>query len=573
MADLSAFNTAGTDAAGGGLLGGRTRAQCAALLRMRWQMLSHSFRSAQGAFEFGARLVSYLVYCGMGVGLGVGAGAVAYQLAAGNMWQYLPIEFWVVFFIWQTIPVALAAFQEQFDLSFVLRFPVSFSAFYALYLVFSLSDISTVVGGLCSLGILIGIAVVRPDLVFWAAVALLVFGLFNLLLVRLILAWVDRWLAQRRTREIVSALFLLLMLSLQLFNPALYEHEGGKGEHHGGHRMRWMMQHVRPYVGELAEAQQWLPPGLAAREIETAAKGQSMTALGSLGAFGLYLLATGGLLGMCIRADYRGEELSEAPARKEKSVERSGWLLDGSGPIAAVLEKEIRTVMRSMPLLYAIGAPLFMVLIFGSLFRNGGSHHGSHVFALALPMCVGYALLGSSQLVYNNLGTEGYGIQLLFLSPTPVRSVMVAKNLFHGTLFLLVAVFAGVLATVRLGLPDVTMLAATVAWILFALPANLAVGNVLSIIMPHRTNLGRLKKQRVSAASALLSLLMQLVLLGIGGAVFGTAIYLHKMWIAVPVFGVLAVLAIMVWMRILHNSDALANSRRDKLISVLARAE
>jgi hypothetical protein len=66
---------------------------------------------------------------------------------------------------------------------------------------------------------------------------------------------------------------------------------------------------------------------------------------------------------------------------------------------------------------------------------------------------------------------------------------------------------------------------------------------------------------------------MQLVLLGIGGAVFGTAIYLHKMWIAVPVFGVLAVLAIMVWMRILHNSDALANSRRDKLISVLARAE
>ncbi len=573
MADLSAFNAAGVEAAGGGLLGGRTRAQCAALLRMRWHMLSHSFRSAQGAFEFGARLVSYLIYGAMGVGLGVGAGAVAYQLAASNMWQYLPIEFWVVFFIWQMIPVALAAFQEQFDLGFVLRFPVSFSAYYALYLVFSLSDISTVVGGLCGLGIAIGIAIVRPYLLLWVVAALIVFGLFNLLLVRLILAWVDRWLAQRRTREIASALFLLLMLSLQLFNPALYEHNGGPNGPDSRHRIWWVMQHVRPYAGALLEAQQWLPPGLAAREVEQAAKGQTAEALGSLGVFGLYLLATAGLLGVRIRADYRGEELSEAPARKDKSVERSGWLLDGSGPIAAVLEKELRTIMRSMPLLYAIGAPLFMVLIFGSLFRNGGSHHSSHIFVLALPLCVGYALLGSSQMVYNNLGTEGYAIQLLFLSPTPVRRILLAKNLFHGALFLVVAALAGVLATMRLGLPGPTMLAATVAWILFALPANLAVGNILSITMPHRTNLGRLKKQRVSASSALISLTVQLVLLALGGAVFGVALYLHKLWIAVPVFGVLALLAIAVWMRVLHNSDALANSRRDKLISVLARAE
>ncbi|MDE3199681.1 MAG: hypothetical protein KGN79_02075 [Acidobacteriota bacterium] len=568
MADLSALNSAGTEPAGGGLLGARTRAQCASLLRMRWQMQSHAFRTTQGAMEFGARLVSYLVYGAMGLGLGVGAGAVAYQLAAGNMWQFLPIEFWVVFFIWQMIPVALAAFQEQFDLSFVLRFPVSFSAFYALYLVFSLSDISTIVGGLCSLGILTGIAIVRPDLALWVVAALVAFGLFNLLLVRLILAWVDRWLAQRRTREIASVVFLLLLLSLQLFNPALYEH--GRG---GPRRMYWVMHHVQPYAETLITAQQWLPPGLAARAIGTAAKDQPVKALESLSVFGLYLLAVGGLLGVRIRADYRGEELSEAPSRKEKTVEKQGWLLNGSGPIAAVLEKELRTILRSMPLLYAIGAPLFMVLIFGSMLRNGGSTPSGHIFVLALPMCVGYALLGSSQLVYNNLGTEGYGIQLLFLSPTPVRRVMLAKNLFHGVLFLLVAVFAGVLAILRLGWPDGTMLLATAAWILFALPANLAVGNVLSIIMPHRTNLSRLKKQRVSASSALLSLFVQLILLGVGGTVFGIAIYLHKMWIAVPVFTVLAFGAIVVWMRILHNSDAMANSRRDKLISVLARAE
>lgn len=570
MADLSALNASASEAASGGLLSARTRAQCAALMRMRGQMLGHSFRSTQGAFEFAARLVSYLVYGGMGVGLGVGAGAVAYQLASGGMWQFLPIEFWVVFFIWQMIPVALAAFQEQFDLSFVLRFPVSFSTFYALYLVFSLTDISTIVGGLCSLGILIGVAIVRPELAFWVATALVAFGLFNLLVVRLILAWMDRWLAQRRTREIMGALFLMLILGLQLLNPALYEHGRGYG---GQTFMRWAMQHARPYAEAVTAVQQLLPPGLAAREIGAAAKGHPAIALESLGISGLYLLLAGGLLGVRIRADYRGEELSEAPARKDKTVEKSGWLLDGSGPIAAVIEKELRTIFRSMPLLYAIGAPLFMVLIFGSLFRDGGSRHGGHIFVLALPMCVGYALLGSSQLVYNNLGTEGYGIQLLFLSSTPVRRVMLAKNLFHGALFLLVALFAGVLAILRLGWPDATMLAATFAWILFALPANLAVGNVLSIIMPHRTNLSRLKKQRVSASSALISLLVQLVLLGVGGAVFGIAIYVHRMWIAVPAFTVLAAGAIAVWLRVLHNSDAMAHKRRDKLISILARSE
>jgi len=36
--------------------------------------------------------------------------------------------------------VALASFQEQFDLAGMLRFPVSFSSFYLLYVVFGLAD-------------------------------------------------------------------------------------------------------------------------------------------------------------------------------------------------------------------------------------------------------------------------------------------------------------------------------------------------------------------------------------------------------------------------------------------------
>jgi len=60
---------------------------------------------------------------------------------------------------------------------------------------------------MCCLGIWSGIALARPGMAGWTALALAVFAFFNILLVRAIFAWVDRWLAQRRTREIVSALF------------------------------------------------------------------------------------------------------------------------------------------------------------------------------------------------------------------------------------------------------------------------------------------------------------------------------------------------------------------------------
>ena len=116
--------------------------------------------------------------------------------------------------------------QEQFDLGILLRFPVSFSTYYLLYVVFGLADISTILGGLCCLGIWVGVTVARPDLFAWAALGLIGFAAFNVLLVRAIFAWIDRWLTQRKTREIVGALFMVLLLSLQLLNPALHQKPG-----------------------------------------------------------------------------------------------------------------------------------------------------------------------------------------------------------------------------------------------------------------------------------------------------------------------------------------------------------
>ncbi len=176
-------------------------------------------------------------------------------------------------------------------------------------------------------------------------------------------------------------------------------------------------------------------------------------------------------------------------------------------------------------------------------------------------------------MIFNNLGAEGTGIQMLFLSPTPIRKVLLAKNLFHGALFVAVAFLAGVLTTLRLGQPEWTLLAATGAWVLFALPTNLAAGNLLSLTMPYRVNLGRISRQKGSQASALVSMLIQAAVIGAGVAVLTICTFFKERWLAAPCLLVMAGASLAVWMRVLARADSIANRNRDNLIGTLAKTE
>lgn len=553
-------------------LGSLARHQYSAIIWMRYRMLTNSLRSVQGAFEFSAKGVAFIIYSMMGIGLGIGLGSGAYELIKTEHFQYLPALFWTVFLIWQVLPIALASFQEQFDLSGLLRFPMSFGSFYLLSIAFGLVDVPAILGGICCLGIWIGVTLARPALSGWTALILFVYALFNILLGRAVLAWVDKWLAKRRTREIVSALFLLFMLSLQLLNPALHEQRHSRRAHRGAQPESGqnVMDQLPRWTKSLTVIEPWLPPGLAADGVVQAAEEKRLLSV-SLAALIVYILASAAVLGIRLRAEYAGERLSEAPAARRRTEDDSKWLLDGSGPIAAVVEKELRIVPRSMPLLFAMGAPLLTVLVISSVLKN--TNDTGHPFAWAFPLCVCYALLGFTQMIFNNLGSEGTGIQMLFLSPTPMRTVLLAKNLLHGALFCVVAFLAAVFAALRLGWPDSILAATTAAWVLFAVPTNLAAGNLLSITMPYRVNLGRLSRQRGSQASALVSMLIQLLVIGCGVVVVELCSLFGSKWMAVPCLLTLAAISVAVWFRVLAHADSLANRNRENLIATLAKTE
>jgi ABC-2 type transport system permease protein len=541
------------------------RSQYKALASMRWSMFRNSLRTTQGAIELGARTVAFFFYALLGLVIAVGTGGGAYAIAASGKWEILPALFWVLFILWQAVPVTLASFQEHFDLGGLLRFPVSFSAFFLLHLIFGLIDASTIIGGLCCIGVWIGITIARPDLWAWTALGLLVFAAFNVLLVRAISAWIDRWLAQRRTREIVGALFFVGLLSLQLLNPAFRSQRDWRvtAESRAA-GMRW--------VHTANSVQRWLPPGLAASEIERSAGSRPVAAVEAASLLGIYVLAAGGVLGIRLRAEYRGENLNDAPSRKKAERRTRTWLIDGSGPIAAVMEKELRVLTRAMPLLYGLAAPLLMVFGLSGLFIKRGVGP-SHFMSMSLLISLAYAMVGFTQLFYNNLGPEGPGIQMLFLCPTPMRTVMLAKNLFHSFLFFVDAVLVCFVSSLRTGWPAPAALAATAAWLLFALPVHLAAGTAFSLNMPYRMNLGRITRQRGSQASALLSMLILIGVLGIGAGIFALCSFFDRLWMATPVLLSLAGAAIIIWMRVLDNVDTMAYRRRESLVATLARTE
>lgn len=537
------------------------RAQYAAVAAMRWQMLLHSLRTRRGSFELGARILSRGFFALIGLGIGVGLGFGAWQITAHDSPRALAALFWPVLIFWQVVPITIASFQENADLSVFLRFPLNFLSYALFYILFGLFDVGSLVGGIALAGVWIGASIARPDLIGWITAAVALFAVFNIFLTRMIFAWIDRWLAQRRTREILGVIFLSLLFGAQLLNPALYRHMGFA---HDINRVAMMRR-----LQVVEQVQGFLPPGLAANALNSAHDGRPLVAGAELFFLALYAAGAGALLGVRLRAEYRGENLGQAPKRAASAARArsNGSALEGSGPVSAVVEKEIRYLMRSGIMLYGFLAPLVIVF----LFSNGAPGGSGMGFAreYALPFGVAYSFLGLTRFIYNNLGGEGSGVQLYFLSPTPFRDVMLGKNIVHTVIFLVeLALVFGIVAF-RAGLPGPEIMAVTFCWLLFAVPAQLAMGNILSITMAYRMNMTRMSREQGAGSNTLLSMLVQLVVFAVGAAVYIPLKMEGHGGLAAVVLLALAGVSIWFWLRTLANAGRMVASRKETLVTTL----
>lgn len=540
--------------------------QIPAIAQLRWRMFINGLRSRRGKMELFSRLLITGAFAVGGLGGFAAAIGFSFFFVSQNRPEYLAILLWPILFFWQFFPVMATAFTNNPDSSELLRFPLTYRAYFLIRLAYGFFDPASALGTVFVLGVLLGVTIARPLLFPWTLIVLVTFALFNLVLMQMVFAWLERWLAQRRTREIFGVLFILTMLSFQLIGPAM-QHLGN-GPH---------PEFRRAFeVGTRTQAA--LPPGLAADAIAGGVHGNLAHAVVPLFFLTLLTVGVASLLHLRIHAQYRGENLSEAaapPTVKQAQIPQVGWRLPGfSSAVAAVFEKEIRYLARSGPMLLTLIMPIFMLIIF----RLGplNSMHRSNAFSrtpdMAFPGAAAYSLLVLTNLVFNSFGGDGGGIQFFYASPVRFRQIVLGKNLTHAGILILNALFAWIAVTYLYGAPHLAVTIATLTGLLFAAPLNFTAGNLLSIYSPKKRDFATFGRQNVSQTTVLASFGTQIAIVGLGVGVFALARLYNNLWIATLLFLILSIVSVPVYVVMLHRLDGIALERRETLLAELCRA-
>ncbi|MGA6955589.1 MAG: hypothetical protein WBY73_10810, partial [Candidatus Acidiferrales bacterium] len=530
----------------------RARGQFAAIGFVRWRLFVNSLRTIRGRLEVVSRAFMFLGFAMLGLGGSFAMGLGAWYFVSHGRTEVLALLLWPLFLFWQLFPVMASAFTENVDSSNLLRFPLSFPSYFLIRIAYGSLDPATAVGSLWLLGMAVGIGFASPAYFFVALPILILFGIFNILLGQMIYTWVERWLARRRSREILGFVFLCVMISFQFVGP-LTRHYGNTA---GPVISRFTTQ-AMPF-------ERLLPPGLAAASLARALQGEYGLALGAFALEGAYALAVLWLLNVRLRAQYLGENLSEAVARTAKPTAKQkiqvGWNIEGvPGSVSAVVEKELRYLSRSGPMLFTLVMPVVVLLIFR--FTPGKSDNPGGIFAhaadLAFPVGAAYSLLMLTNLVYNSFGPDAAGIQFFFVSPVRFREILLGKNL--AAAFVLAAEIALVwLATCLMYRPPAwDIVLATVTGVFFAMLVNLIAGNFLSVFTPKKIDFGTFGRQRASNTTAFASLGIQAVVVGLCAIALLAARAAHHIWVAAVVFIILAAAAAVASFLTFNRMDAI----------------
>jgi len=541
-----------------------TRSQLAAVVSLRWLLFAHSLRTTRGKMELASRILVGIAFAIGGLGGGSALAFGAWYFVSHGKADYLALFLWPMFVFWQVFPVMATAFTNNPDSSDLLRFPLGYRSYFLVRLAYGSMDPATALCSMWLAGMLLGIGFASPTLLPWAALVLVAFALVNLLIMQMVFAWVERWLAQRRTREIMGVLFILLMLSFQLIGPVM-EHFDKRSS-----------PEVRRLVELLVPVQGVLPPGLAADAIAQLARARFMVGFSSFLLLCAFGTAIGYFLHLRLRAQYRGENLSEVAARatlRKRSSFRMGWKLPGFPPsVAAVFEKEIRYLARSGPMLLTLIMPIFMLVIFrlGPMSRQGSFF--ARAPNMAFPAAAGYALLILTNLVYNNFGGDAAGIQFFYAAPVRFSQIVLAKNLTHAAILIVEVTFAWTAVAYLYGPPSLDIAAATLAALLFAAPLNFTVGNLLSIYSPKKLDFSTFGRQRASQTTILVSLGVQVFIVGAGVGAFWLARSYANFWIAAFLMSALAAISLTAYRLVLKRIDRLAMEQRETLVAELCRA-
>jgi ABC-2 type transport system permease protein len=561
------------------------RVQLLAVAWLRWRIFINSmFRgrmvgagnAASGrqvvglVFAILLRIIVWPFFALMVIGPIGGSGFFAWVAIAQDHPQRLAPLLAAITVLWIFVSINgqnVAAVASNFDPSSLARFPLRFGRYLVLRTLIGLLTPSTIVGCLALLAAAVGIGIAKHSLALPALVVLSVYALMNIFLMRMIGAWLERWLANRRFREIFGALMALSVIGFQFLN---FQRAPGRAP---GGRSSLALNILHSSGAGL----QWLPPGFAANTIlqlahPFAALAQFAALLASAALFAAVFatrmhkqflgeyLSEGASRGANERSGRRSQLRSEVPGRAVTASQTQDAQPGFPPIVAACLHKEWLTLRGNGVQLIGMLTPLvFVVILNRSIFAGHSTYF--------LPGAIAYVLFGVLAGLYNIFGADGLGVQLYLLAPIRLRDVIVAKNLMSLTVIVAEAGLAWLLVSMltRTPIPLATQIS-TGLWTVFVIGANLALGTMRSIQAPRRFVPGQTQRRRVTPTNRTSGLLILLVLFGSMALQFPVTIlcrYFDDPWLGVWIFGPLAFAAITAYALLLRNADRLILAHRD----------
>jgi ABC-2 type transport system permease protein len=550
------------------------------VVQLRWQIFRNGLRSQTEKMHVLGSIALAIFFSLLTLGGSFGVGFAAYSFAKLPSWGFLSMLLWGIFMFWQFVPVLASQTNPGFDGRNLLRFPLKFSAFFLMSSAYGLADPFALAGIVWHVAIGIGVSTARPDLRWWAALALTASVLMNLLFNRMMFAWLERILAKRRTREIITVLFIMFALSIQFSGLIL---------------QRWGPV-IKNTIQNYASVWRVLPPGLAGIALERAASGNAGGASTTVALLGLYSLAFGGLFALRVHAQFTGEDLGEsaapakrktvavrtqarapavsaAPGERGASTQASFGLV--SAPVAAIFAKEVKYLYRNTMLMMNVFMPLFFIVFFTMTASMPSRHGGRSPFggiggSFAYPGAVAYLFLLVMNFSPNNLAYEGRGVERYFLAPITFRDVMLGKNLFHSALVVIESLLVLGLLSAMGHPPGLLIILSTWAALPFAALIHFGVGNWLSLQYPRKFEFG-VRRQRPSGMTILISFGLLFAVMGTLSAVGAICIWLVGLWLLPIVYLALSAASVVAYRAMLNGIARQAITQRETLLEQLAR--
>ncbi|MBV6430246.1 MAG: hypothetical protein IANPNBLG_00355 [Bryobacteraceae bacterium] len=381
--------------------------QTAAILWAQWRALLNFYpRAGRGGVWFS------IIIATMWYGLwALGAVAVGMLVRESQdpeiLYRFLAPGLLLAFLYWQIIPILMVTSGMSLQLKRLRVYPIPHASLFGLEVLLRMTTAVEMILLFCGAT---GGLLLSPRLPFWYAGAFVPYLLFNLFMSAGIRDLITRMLALRRFREIMVFFLLVLAALPQLFLRV----DLPPGWRHYLDRMPVLVWPWSATAKLIAGDWNW--------HYVAASLSWMLIAY----AFGRRQFERG--LGF-------DEEAARSAGNEGASGERwaewlfrlpAGWLGD---PLAALVEKELRTLVRSprFRIVFVMGFSFGLLVWLPMMF---GGKKSPFLQAHFLVIVCAYAMMLLSEVsVWNVLGFDRSAAQIYWLAPVRAGQMLVAKNL------------------------------------------------------------------------------------------------------------------------------------------------